>query len=99
MICILEFVAVLGLILTAFAVLIGVISPADAAKRVGGFLLVVLVAPAAIAYLFRNLILPALASLWVAAKPALTVVGAIAVFILLAWIVLAVVEHRFGAHQ
>jgi hypothetical protein len=99
MICILEFVAVLGLVLTGFAVLIGVIKPADAAKRVGGFLLVVFVAPAAIAYLFRSLIMPALASLWAAAKPALTVVGAIAVFILLAWIVLAAVEHRLGAHQ
>jgi len=99
MICILEMIAVLGLVLTGFAVLIGVIKPEEAMKRIGGFLLVVLVAPAVIAFLVHNLIVPALAAIWNTAKPALTVVGAIAVLLLLGWMILALIEHRFGAHQ
>lgn len=98
MICILELLAALGIILAGGAVIIGVIPPGEALKRLAAFLVIVLVAPAVIAYMVRHVVVPAAISLWNAAKPVLTVIGAVAVALLIVWVVIALIEHRTGAH-
>jgi hypothetical protein len=99
MIPVLQILAALGIVLTGFAVLLGAVPPGEAIKRIAGFVVIVLIAPIAIAILIRCVVVPGLAALWTAAKPMLAAVGAISILMLLIWIILAILEFRAGGHS
>ena len=97
-ICIIETIALLALVLVGMAVLLGVITPGEALKRILGFLVVVLVAPALVAVLVQSIISPALTSLWAASKPVFQVIGIALVLLLFGRLVLELIERCSGGN-
>jgi hypothetical protein len=77
MACIVQFIVCLALIAIGLAVLVGEIKRNEALARIGMLLAVLLLGPAIIAVLMKQILLPAVAAVWSAAKPVLLVVALI----------------------
>jgi hypothetical protein len=71
MACAVQFLAYLGLIIVGLAVLVGIVKPDEARRRIGMFLALLLVGPAIVAVLVKELVFPAATAVSSAAKPVL----------------------------
>lgn len=96
MLNILEAVLVLGLVVAGLGIMVGLISPGDALKRLGVFLAIILIVPPALTFLFQNMVAPALSAALAMLKPILWIGGAIVVLILIVWAVGAPRRHHSG---
>src|SRR5262245_25918101 len=92
MVCLIQFLACLGLIIVGLAVLVGIVKPGAALGRIAIFLALLLVGPAIVAALVNDLVLPAAAAAWSAAKPVLIFVALILGLLMIAWVAVGIVE-------
>lgn len=99
MICILELLAVLALVVTGAAIMVGALSPGDALRRVGVVLVLLLIVPLLITGLMKTMVAPMLASLRSAAGTLAGALGVIAGVALAIWLGLYVVQRRSGRHE
>ena len=99
MICILELSAVLVLVGTGAAIMVGALSPGDALRRVGVVLLLLLFVPMLITGLMQAVVVPMLATLRSAAKDAAGLLVVVAVVALAAWLGLHAIQRRSGKHK
>ena len=96
MICVLEVLAVLALVVTGIAIMVGALSPGDALRRVGVVLLLVLILPALMTSVMQAVIVRMLAEVRSAAKDVVYVLLAIAAVALLGWFALHLMHGRSG---
>jgi hypothetical protein len=68
MTCLIQLLAWLGLTMIGLGVLVGLLKPGEALQRIGTFLLVLLLGPALIALLVKEVVIPAATVAWAAAK-------------------------------
>ena len=103
MICVLQLLLCLGLIILGLGVLVGLVKPGEALQRIGAALLVLLLGPAVIALLVKEMIIPAASVAWLAAKHLLAFAALILGFVLIAWVVAGVFElyrnRNFREHR
>jgi flagellar biosynthesis protein FliQ len=92
MTCLIQFIACLGLIIMGLAVLVGVVKPDEALRRIGIFLALLLIAPAIVAALVKGLIFPVAIAAWSAAKSLLTFAVIVVALLLIAWVGAEIVE-------
>jgi hypothetical protein len=92
MACSIQFLACLGLILVGLAVLVGVVKPDEALRRIGMFLALLLLGPAIVAVLVKEMVFPAATAAWSAAKPVLAFAALVFGLLLIAWVIVGVVE-------
>lgn len=99
MICVFELLAVLVLVATGTAIMVGALSPGDALRRVGVVLLLLLIVPMLITGLMQAVVAPMLAGLRSAAgnvAGALVVIAGVALAI---WLGLYAIQRRSGSHE
>jgi uncharacterized membrane protein len=102
MACLVQFLACLGLILVGLAVLVGIVKPDEALRRIGLFLALLLVGPTIVAVLVKGLVFPAAAAVWSAAKPVLAFAAVVLGLLLIAWVAAEIVElyrNRNSGHR
>ena len=100
MACVFGVLTCLGLVVLGFAVLLGIVEPREALKRIGIFLALLLLGPAIVIVFLQNVIAPALTTAWTAAKPMLAVVGIVLIVLLVGWGVLAILDFaRQRSHK
>jgi len=99
MICVLELLAVLALVGTGVAIMVGALSPGDALRRVGVVLVLLLVIPMLITGLMQAVVAPMLATVRSAAGTAASVLGVIAAVALAIWLGLYAIQRRSGRHE
>jgi len=92
--CAVEVVAVLALVSTGIAIMIGALSPGEALRRVGAMLLLLLLVPMLITGLLRCVIAPMLARLRTVAQEVVILLAVIAVLALTGWLVLHRIQQR-----
>jgi uncharacterized membrane protein len=90
--CLIQFLACLGLILVGLAVLVGIVKPDEALRRIGMFLALLLVGPVMVAVLVKELVFPAATAVWSAAKPGLAFAALVLGLLLIAWVAVGVIE-------
>ncbi len=92
--CVIEVLAVLVLVASGIAIMVGALSPGDAIRRVGVVLALVIIVPVLITSFIQTAIAPMLASLRAAAKDIAYVLAVIAAITLLGWLVLYQAQRR-----
>jgi len=99
MTCVLEVLAVLGLVATGVAIMVGTLPLGDAIRRVGSVVVLLMIMPVLITAFIQTMIAPMLTALRSAAQDvacALVVIGAVA---LLGWLVLHRLQRRSGKNR
>ena len=99
MTCVLEVLAVLGLVATGVAIMVGTLPLGDAIRRVGSVVVLLIIMPMFITAFIQTMIAPMLTALRSAAQDvacALVVIGAVA---LLGWLVLHRLQRRSGKNH
>ena len=103
MICLIQFLACLGLTIVGFAVLLGLLKPREALQRIGAFLAVLLLGPAVIAALVKEVAVPAAIVIWSAIKHLLVITALVLALLLIVWLIAGAFElyhnKKSGEHQ
>jgi hypothetical protein len=92
MVCLIQFLACLGLIIMGLAVLVGIVKPDEALRRIGILLAFLLVGPSIVASLVKEMAFPAAMAVWPAGKPVLALAAFVLGLLLIAWVVAGIVE-------
>jgi hypothetical protein len=87
---------IVALVLMGLAVIVGMIEPREAVKRIAIFLGLVVFAPVLSVMFVHSLVIPALDVVRAVLKPVLVVSLSLAVLILVSWIVLGIMQRRSG---
>ena len=103
MICLIQFLVLLGLIILGLTVLVRLVKPDDALRRIGMLLVLLIVGPAIIAALIKEMFFPAFTAAWSAAKPVLVFAAWGLGFLLILWVVTGIIElyhnRSSGSHR
>ena len=99
MICVLELLAVLALVGTGVAIMVGALAPGDALRRVGVVLVLLLVIPMLITSLMQAVVAPTLATLRSAAGNVAAVLVVIATVAFAIWFGLFAIQRRSRKHE
>ena len=103
MICLIQLLACLGLTIVGFSVLVGLLKPGEALQRIGAFLAVLLLGPAVIAALVKQVVVPAAIVIWSAAKHLLVITALVLALLLIVWLIAGAFElyrnKKSGEHQ
>lgn len=92
MICLIQLLACLGLIIVGFAVLLSLLKPGEAVQRIGAFLAVLLLGPAVIAALVKQVVVPAATVIWSDAKHLLVITALVLALLLIVWLIAGAFE-------
>jgi hypothetical protein len=92
MACLIQFLVYLSLITAGLAVLVGIVKPDEALRRIGMFLALLLIGPAIVAALVKEMVVPAATAAWSAAKPLLAFTVLVLRLLLIAWVVAGISE-------
>lgn len=96
MVSLIQSVVILALVLMGSAVIVGVIEPPEATKRILIFLGFVFLAPPLAAILVRSFVLPTLDAVRSLVHPVLLIAMLLAIVIVALWIAFQFLKHRSG---
>ena len=91
--CILELFGTLAIVATAIIVMVGILSPGEALKRLAAALLLLLVLPAAITNIVQSIVLPFFASILNAIRSRLYVAPVVAFVAFIGWLAIKRLCH------
>jgi len=102
-ICLIQLLLCLGLIIIGLAIILGLLKPGEALQRIGAFLVVLLLGPAALAVLVKGVVIPAAALALSVVKHLLVFAALILALLLIVWVIAGVFElyrnRNSGEHR
>lgn len=99
MTCILELFATLAVVATAMIVMVGILSPGEALKRLAAALLLLLILPAAITNIVQSIVLPRLTDILTSIRSTLYMAAVLAVFAFVGWFAIKRLHQGFKNHE
>jgi hypothetical protein len=87
MTCLIQLLLSLGLTVIGLGVLMGLLKPAEALQKIGALLVFLLLGPAVIALLVKEVVVPAATVIWSAAKQLLVFGAFVLGLLLIVWLV------------